>query len=107
MLAGPDNGGCPDYLIVVEPQNEPRTHGFGRIVVVKPLELGRPPVITKAYERIGIAEAEGELLEIDLFRALSGKMGQIESWFVPLGHMHDAGDLPSAYDFTRHDGDVD
>jgi acyl-CoA reductase LuxC len=107
VFAGPENGGCPDYLIVVEPQGEPRTHGFGRIVTVMPLELGRPPVITKVYERIGIAAAEDELLEIDLFRALRGMVEKYDPLFVELGHMQDAGDLPSAHDFTRHDGDVD
>jgi hypothetical protein len=107
VFAGPDNGGCPDYLIVVEPQGEPRTYGFGRIVVIMPLELGRPPVITKPYERVGIAAADGELLENELFWALRGKEEQDDPWFVELGHMQDAGELPSAYDFTRHEGDVD
>jgi hypothetical protein len=107
VLAGPDNGGCPDYLIVVEPQGEPRTHGFGRIVTVMPLELGRPPVITKHYERLGVTGVDGDTIEIDLLRALRGSDEKFEPWFVGLGHMQDAGDLPSAYDFTRHEGDVD
>jgi hypothetical protein len=107
VLAGPDNGGCPDFLIVVEPQGEPRTHGFGRIVTVMPLELGQPPVITKQYERIGIAAAEDETIEIEVLRALRGKNEQYEPRFVELGHMQDAGDLPSAYDFAPHVGDVD
>jgi hypothetical protein len=106
VLAGPDNGGCPDYLIVVEPQGEPRTHGFGRIVTVMPLELGRPPVITKHYERLGVTVVDGEEFAIDLLRALRGNEERYNPWWVELGHMQDAGDLPSAYDFTRHDGDV-
>lgn len=107
VLAGPENGGCPDYLIVVEPQGEPRTHGFGRIVVVKPLELGQPPVISRPFERLGVASAKGEDLQIELLRALRGNIENYEPFFVELGHMQEAGDLPSAYDFTRHDGDVD
>lgn len=107
VLAGPDNGGCPDYLIVVEPQGEPRTHGFGRIVTIMPLELGRPPVITKHYERLGVTAADGEEIEIDLLRALRENEERYEPWFVDLGHMQDAGDLPSAYDFMRRAGDVD
>jgi hypothetical protein len=106
VLAGPANGGCPDYLVVVEPQGEPRTHGFGRIVTVMPLELGRPPVITKRYERLGVTMDDGDAFSIDLLRALRGNEEKYEPFFVPLGHMQDAGDLPSADDFTRHDGDV-
>ena len=97
--AGPDNGGCPDFLIVVEPQGPPRTHGFGRIVTVMPLELGRPPVITKQYERIGTTMTEGGTSERDASHALRGDDEQCELWFVPLGHMQDAGDLPPAGDF--------
>jgi len=103
VLAGPDYGGCPDYLIIVESQREPRTYGFGRIVVVMPLELGRPPIITKLYERLGVTMDEGDVIDIDLLRALRGNNEQFEPSFVELGHMQDAGDLPSAYDFTRHD----
>ncbi len=55
ILAGPDNNGTPDHLIVVEPQGPPRNHGFGRIVVVMPLEAGRAPVLTTEIEQIGIA----------------------------------------------------
>jgi hypothetical protein len=107
VLAGPDNGGCPDYLIVVEPQGEPRTHGFGRIVTVMPLELGRPPVITKHYERLGVTTVDGDEFEIDLHRALRGKEERYNPFWVELGHMQDAGSLPDPYDFTRHEGDVD
>jgi len=105
VLAGPDNGGCPDYLIVVEPQGPPRTYGFGRIVVIMPLELGQPPVITKPFERIGVASFEGETLEIELLRALRGNIEKYEPLFVELGHMQDAGSLPDPYDFIRRDGD--
>ena len=103
VLAGPEHGGCPEYLVVVEAQGEPRTHGFGRIVVVMPLELGRPPVITKPYERLGIAAAGGEQLESELLVALRGNEAKHAPRFVDLGHMQDAGGLPSADDFTRHD----
>jgi hypothetical protein len=106
VLAGPDNGGCPDYLIVVEPQGEPRTHGFGRIVTVMPLELGRPPVITKHYERLGVTSVDGDSFEIDLHRALRGNEDGRNPWWVELGHMQDAGALPSAFDFVRQIGDV-
>ncbi|HEY7980402.1 MAG TPA: acyl-CoA reductase [Candidatus Eremiobacteraceae bacterium] len=106
VLAGPDNGGCPDYLIVVEPQGEPRTHGFGRIVTVMPLELGRPPVITKYYERLGVTSVDGDTFEIDLHRALRGNEDRRNPWWVELGHMQDAGALPSAFDFVRQNGDA-
>jgi hypothetical protein len=107
VLAGPDNGGCPDYLIVVEPQGEPRTHGFGRIVTIMPLELGRPPVITKHYERLGVTMVDGDEFAIDLERALRGNEERFNPWWVELGHMQDAGSLPDPYDFIRHEGDVD
>jgi hypothetical protein len=107
VLAGPDNGGCPDYLIVVEPQGEPRTHGFGRIVTVMPLELGRPPVITKHYERLGVTSVDGDTFAIDLLRALYGEEERYNPWWVELGHMQDSGSLPDPYDFVRHEGDVD
>jgi hypothetical protein len=107
VLAGPEIGGCPDYLIVVEPQGEPRTYGFGRIVTIMPLELGRPPVITKHYERLGFAAADGEEIPIDLDRALRGNEERYNPWRVELGHMQVAGDLPSARDFAHHEGEVD
>jgi hypothetical protein len=105
VLAGPDNGGCPDYLIVAEPQGPPRTHGFGRIVVIMPLEVGQPPVITKHYQRLGTTMVDGDTLEIDILRALRGNEDRYEPWFVHLGRMQEAAELPSAYDFIRHDGD--
>jgi hypothetical protein len=107
ILAGPDNGGCADYLIVVEPQGPPRTHGFGRIVGVMPLELGRPPVLTMQFEALGIAAGDGEEIEIDIFRALRGDVEKYQPNFVDLGRMQEAVGLPSADDFIRHIGDVD
>lgn len=105
VLAGPDNGGCPDYVIVVEPQGPPRTYGFGRIVVVTPLEMGRPPVLTQRFEQIGISAAEDELLFDEMFRAMWGDAEEYEPHFVELGRMHEWVGLPSPYDFIRHDGD--
>jgi hypothetical protein len=107
VLAGPDNGGCPDYLIVVEPQGEPRTHGFGRIVTVMPLELGRPPVITKHYERLGVMSVDDDTFAIDLLRALYGEEERYNPRWVELGHMQDSGSLPDPHDFVRHKGDAD
>jgi hypothetical protein len=105
ILAGPDNGGCPDYLIVVEPQGPPRTHGFGRIVVIMPLEMGLPPVLTQRFEQIGISVVDEELLFIEIFRALRGDAEKYEPHFAKLGSMHEWAGLPSTYDFIRHDGD--
>jgi len=103
---GPDNGGCPDYIIVVEPQGPPRTHGFGRIVVIMPLELGLPPVLTKRFEQIGCSSKEGDEIDIDILRALRGYDDLNEPDLVDLGRMHDAAGLPSVYDFVRREGDV-
>jgi len=107
ILSGPENGGCADYLIVVEPQGPPRTHGFGRIVVVMPLELGRPPVLTMRFEALGIAAGDREEIEIDVFRALRGDVEKNQPNLVDLGRMQEAVGLPSANDFIRRTGDVD
>ena len=50
---------------------------------------------------------DGDQLEVELSRALRGNEERIEPYIVQLGHMQDAGELPSADDFTCHDGDVD
>lgn len=106
ILAGPDNGGCADYLIVVEPHGAPRTHGFGRIVVIMPLELGLPPVLTKRYEQIGCSWKGGGEIDIDILRALRGDDECNQPYFVELGRMQEAAGLPGPEDFIRHDGDV-
>jgi hypothetical protein len=105
ILPGPDNGGGPDYLIVVEPQGPPRIYGFGRIVMIMPLEFGHPPVLTKSYEQVGCSCKESDGIDVDVLRALCGNAEKNTPRFVELGRMQDAAGLPSADDFIRCAGE--
>lgn len=85
ILAGPDNNGAPDHLIVVEPQGPPSNHGFGRIVVIKPLESGKAPVFKKDPELLGIAGSLDQKLVV--LRALWGRGRNYIGDYADLGEM--------------------
>ena len=105
ILAGPDNNGAPDHLIIVEPQGPPTNHGFGRIVVVKPLELGCEPVLTQPIERLGVAGSAVDEREIAL--ALWGDPRDLVDTRVRLGTMQQpAGLKPDPLEFTMMRSDV-
>jgi hypothetical protein len=102
VLAGPDNGGCPDFLIVVEPQGPPRTYAFGRIAVIMPLAGGLPPVLSTAIEQLGVGgtfDAWAEVVPL-LFEDIEWD-GLVT---VNLGNMQHIMAQPFASDFLRHDG---
>lgn len=103
VLAGPDNGGCPDYLIVVEPQGPPRAYCFGRIVVIKPLEGGMRPVLTSAIDQLGVAGCFDTWPDVS--RLLSDDVEREGLVVVKLGDMQRVIAQPFGYDFIRHDGD--
>jgi hypothetical protein len=85
ILAGPDNNGAPDHLIIVEPQGPPSNHGFGRIVVVKPLESGMAPVFAKSPELLGVGGSLDE--KIAIVRALWGPDADSIGDYADLGEM--------------------
>ena len=102
ILAGPEIGGCPQHLIVVEPQRPPHTYGFGRVVAVMPLEENLPSVVACRLEQIGLAGA-GELPS-STRRALWGELGEGDTAIVPLGQMQRPRlGQPSASDFLPRD----
>ncbi|HLJ84468.1 MAG TPA: aldehyde dehydrogenase family protein [Candidatus Eremiobacteraceae bacterium] len=103
ILSGPDNNGAPDHLIVVEPQGPPTNHGFGRIAVVKPLEFGREPVLTKPIERLGVAGTAAD----EIARALWGDRDELVGTCVTLGTMQQPAALkPDPLEFTAVRSDV-
>ena len=104
ILRGPDNGACPDYVIVVEPQGPPRTYGFGRIVVIMPLAEGMPPVLSGAIEEVGIAGGFESWPQIGPM--LCGADERDELVVSALGMMQRSVlAQPYAYDFLRHPDD--
>jgi hypothetical protein len=104
VLAGPDNGGCPDFLIVVEPQGPPKTYAFGRIAVIMPLAGGMRPVLSTAIEQLGMAGT------FDAWAEVAPLLFEDVEWeglvTVNLGNMQRIMAQPFAYDFLRHNGDV-
>lgn len=104
VLAGPDNGGCPDFLIVVEPQGPPRAYGFGRIVVIMPLAGGLRPVLSTAIEQLGVAGG------FDAWTEVGPLLFEDADWqglvTVNLGNMQHIMAQPFASDFLRRDGEV-
>jgi hypothetical protein len=100
IYTGPANNGAPDYLIIVEPQGPPHNHGFGRIVVVKPLELGRAPVLTDPVEQVGFAGRVTDESMIAL--ALWGEPDILINDTIELGEMQRLHEIkPSPQEFYR------
>ena len=105
ILPGPDNNGAPDHLIIVEPQGPPTNHGFGRIVVVKPLGFGGDPVLTNPIERLGTAGSAPDESAIAL--ALWGDPDRPVDTGIRLGEMQRPADLvPDPLEFTWARSDV-